>query len=118
MLYLVAERFTHCSWIRGMTVRGHLFRRMANNSESLLEKLLGCLHISLFAQLRIHQIAISINGPIEIAPFSLNLDIRLINIPGSSCLPVSFYSQLICEQRGKSCFPIANRLMREGETSL
>src|SRR5260370_34417787 len=69
MKHLPAQRLTHCSWVGSMFVRCHLFWRMANNSERLLEKLLSCLHLSLFTQARIHQVAIGINGAIEILPF-------------------------------------------------
>jgi hypothetical protein len=41
---------------------------MPNHSHSLLEKLFGSVHISFFAQPRINQVSIVINGPIEIAP--------------------------------------------------
>jgi hypothetical protein len=72
MLYLIAERFTHCPWVGGMTVSRYPFRGMTNHGKSLFEKLLGCLHISLFAQPGIDQVAISINGPIQGAPLSMN----------------------------------------------
>jgi hypothetical protein len=36
-----------------MAIRRHLIENMANNINSLLEKLLGCLHIPLLAQPRI-----------------------------------------------------------------
>jgi len=43
MKYLIAQCFTHCSRVRGMTVRRDPFRGLANNGESLFEKLLGGL---------------------------------------------------------------------------
>jgi hypothetical protein len=33
MEHLVAQHFTHCSWVGGVTVRRHLFRRMADNGQ-------------------------------------------------------------------------------------
>jgi hypothetical protein len=44
----------------------------ANDTNSLLEKLLGSIHISLFTQPRINQIAIVINGPIQITPLPMH----------------------------------------------
>ena len=43
MEHLVAQHFTHGSWVGGVTVRRHLFRRMDDNGQSLLEELLGRL---------------------------------------------------------------------------
>jgi hypothetical protein len=37
-----------------MAIRRHLIGNMANNTNSLLEKLLGCLHIPFLAQPRIN----------------------------------------------------------------
>jgi hypothetical protein len=66
-----------------MPISCDLIGNMITDLNSLLEKVLGGLHIPLFTQSRIDQITISINGPIKIAPFSVNLDVRLIDIPRS-----------------------------------
>jgi hypothetical protein len=42
---------------------------MTNHNESVLKKYLGCLHIPFLAQPGINQMAICINGTIEITPF-------------------------------------------------
>lgn len=72
MDYLIAQYFTHSLWVGGMSICRHPFRGMANHSTRLLEKYLGSLHIPFFAQARIHQVAICIDGPIEITPFPLD----------------------------------------------
>ncbi len=63
---------------------------MPNHSHSLLEKLFGSVHISFFAQPRINQVPIVINGPIEIAPLPLDFDRGLIDVPRFSCLAELF----------------------------
>ncbi|GHO57507.1 hypothetical protein KSB_59820 [Ktedonobacter robiniae] len=45
MLHVFAQGFTPRSWIGGMAMRYHSFRRMANNGESLLEKPLSGPHV-------------------------------------------------------------------------
>ncbi|BCL83769.1 hypothetical protein ccbrp13_62340 [Ktedonobacteria bacterium brp13] len=62
-----------------MSVGGNRRWSVANPRKSLLEELFGRLHVSLFTQPRIHQIAIPINGSVEIAPLSTTFEIRLIN---------------------------------------
>jgi hypothetical protein len=63
---------------------------MTNHSNSLFEELFCRVHISLFTQPRIHEIAIRVNGPIEITPLSMDSHGGFIDLPGSSCLTVSF----------------------------
>src|ERR1700733_4617232 len=81
MEHLVAQCFTHCSWVGGVPVRCYLLRGMANDGERLLEKLLSSLHIAFLAQTRIHQVAICINGAIKITPFPLDPYVGFIHVP-------------------------------------
>src|SRR5258708_588596 len=90
---------------------------MANNGNGLLKEPFCSIPISFLAQPRINQIAIMINGSLKIAPFPMDLDGGLIDIPGSSCLSVPFCAQLIRKQGGKSCLPIANCLIRKREAA-
>jgi hypothetical protein len=91
---------------------------MTNHSQSLREELLCSVHIPLFTQSRINQIAISINGLVEIAPLSLDLEIGFIDVPEFSCLVMPFDPQLICNQGRKTFFPVSNRLRCEGKAPL
>src|SRR5450631_4066232 len=72
VLDIAAYRLTYCSRIGCMAVRRDPFWCMANNGESLLEKLLSGLHIALLAQTGINQVAICINSTIEVTPLSLD----------------------------------------------
>jgi hypothetical protein len=86
---------------------------VTDNSECLSEKPLGCFHIPFLAQSRINQIAIRVNGPIEVAPSSLYFEVGLIYIPGFSCLATSLCPQLVCNEWSKPRFPLPDGLMRE-----
>src|SRR5258706_5084028 len=114
MVYLTTSCLTSCSGRGGMPIRRHVFRIMADDADRLPEKTLCCLHIPRFAQERIHHIAIVINGSIEIAPLPMDFDGGFINVARFPCLPMPLSSQLVCKQRGKSSFPISDRLMSEG----
>lgn len=89
MLNVAAHYLAYCSWIGRMAVRRHLIGNMANDINRLLEKLLGRLHVPLLAQPRINQIAIPIDGPVQITPLPMHLHVRFINIPGGPCLSTS-----------------------------
>ena len=94
-----------------MPIGRNLLWSITNNGNCLLEKLLSGIQISLLAQSRINQIAISINGPLERAPLSMNLDGRLIHLPGSPGLTSSFSPPLVRNQGRKTFFPVAASLM-------
>ena len=83
----------------------------------LLKALFCGIHISLLAQPRIHQIAIMINGSIEIAPCSMDLDVRLIHIPASPSLVPLFRPQLVSDQGSKPFFPVPNGLIDENKAT-
>jgi len=74
MDHLSSHRFAYCTRGGTMPVCRHLLRSMANDSKSLLEKLLCGIHVSLLAQPRIHRVAIAINGSREIVLLPMNLD--------------------------------------------
>jgi hypothetical protein len=50
MVHMVAQGFTHRSWVGDMAIGRHAFWGMANNPKCLFKKLLGCLHIPSLAQ--------------------------------------------------------------------
>jgi hypothetical protein len=58
------------------------FWGVTDDIDSLFEKALGCLQISLLTQSRIDKIAIAIDGPIERAPVPFDVHIGFINVPG------------------------------------
>jgi hypothetical protein len=87
--------------IRTVPICGYSLWSLANCLEGLLEKTLGGVHISLLAEHGINQIAILINGTIQVAPLSLDSHRGLINMPGGPSLTTSFCAQLVCDQGNK-----------------
>ncbi len=55
-----------------MPIGRHSLGCMTNNIDSLLKETLRRLHVSLLAQHRVDQIAIPIDGPIEVAPVPMD----------------------------------------------
>src|SRR5438132_13761087 len=76
----------------------HPLRGMTNDSDGLLEKALGRFHVSLFAEHRVNQVAIPIDGSIQVAPFPFDVDVGFIHIPRPPCLPTSLDTQLLCHE--------------------
>src|SRR5258708_34977931 len=74
MEHLTAHYFIYCSRIGHMPVRRDTLRRVTHNCESLPEELFCCVHVAFFTETRINQVAIVINGSIQVAPFSMNFD--------------------------------------------
>jgi hypothetical protein len=60
----------------------------------------------------------TVDSTIEIGPLAMNVDIGIIEIPGSSCLSTPLSSELISYQGSKAHFPLPHRLMREHKASL
>jgi hypothetical protein len=108
MLHIFVQHFPYCSWIGGMPIRCDPFRSVTNDSKSLLEEALGRIHIPLFTEPRINQIAIGINGPREIAPFPFDA-CRYVSSTYQDRLacPRRAGSQLLCNEWSKPRFPRA-----------
>jgi hypothetical protein len=118
MSHLMSQALTDRTRVGIMPIGRHPFWSVTDDVESLLEKALGGLQISLLAQSGVHQIPIPIDGTIEITPFAMDADVRFIDVPRGSCLPASLSTQLIRHERGKTRFPVSNGLMRELKASL
>jgi hypothetical protein len=113
MLYLISHDFAYSTWIGTMPIRCDVLWSMTNHCKGLLEELLGGIHITLFTQPYVNEIAVMVNSSIKITPFPMDLDVGLIHVPGSASLASSFCTQLVRKQRCKSGFPLPYRLMSE-----
>src|SRR4051812_44598686 len=100
-----------------MPVCRHRLWSMTNHCDCLREELFCRIHISFLAQSRIDQIAVVINCPIQVTPLPMDLDVRLIYVPGCPCLTTSFCPQLICTQGRKTCFPVSHGFMDKHKAS-
>jgi hypothetical protein len=118
MSHLISQDLTDGTWVGIMPIGCHPFWDRADDGESLLEKALGCLHISLLAQPRVSQVAIPIDGTIEITPFAMDTDVCFVHIPGRSGLATTLGTQLIRNEWSKTGFPVPNCLMSELEAAL
>jgi hypothetical protein len=114
----VAECLAQSTRVGVMSIGRDLLWGMTNGSNRLPEKAPGRLYVSLLAQHGVHQVAISINVAIEVAPFPMHFDIGFIHVPGSPCLSIPLSTQLIRYQRNKTRFPVSHCLMCKDPTTL
>jgi hypothetical protein len=118
VLYLVAQYSACCPWIRVVPIGGYPDRLMANNILGLSEEPLCRSHIPVLTQHRVHQLAISIYRPVEVAPFAADTHVRFIDIPRVAGLASAFGAQVLCDEWGKAGFPIAYCLVSKLEAAL
>jgi hypothetical protein len=84
MLYFTPKYPAYGSWIGIVPVCGHLCRSVTNYLTGLREELLGCLHIPVLREHGINQVAVPVYGPVQVAPFAIDLDVGLVDVPGET----------------------------------
>jgi hypothetical protein len=82
-----------------------------------LEKSLRGGHIAVLAEHHVDQRARAIDGPIEITPVPLDLDVGLVNVPASARFAASASPQAVSQRRRELGFPVANRLVAEHDAA-
>jgi hypothetical protein len=118
MLDMIAHCLAYSSWIGTIPICRDRLWGMPNPSLRLLEKPLSCLHVPFLTQHGVNEMAIVIDRTIQIAPFSVDFDVRLIHVPGFPRLPPSFHPQLARYKWSKSRFPFSNCFMSTHEAPL
>ena len=111
MLDVVAEHFANRTRIRIAPIAGDLPRHSIYNGESTTEEALSSRHIPRRAEHRVDQVAVAINGAIEIAPFPFNLQIRFIDVPAASRFSLTLTPQVLSQQRCKPFLPLPHRFV-------
>ena len=75
MAHVGAERLPHRTRIGVVPIGGHLLRRLPHRLQRTGEEPLGRVHVPRLAQHGLHQVAIRVDRPIEVAPAPLHLDV-------------------------------------------
>ncbi len=113
MLHLLPEHFGDGARIRVVTVSRDLFGTTSGDGLGTAEKALGCRHVALRAQHRIHELPVPVNRTIQIDPPSTHLYIRLIHVPTAAHSAVPSAPDLVSQQRSKSRFPVPHGFITE-----
>jgi len=80
--HVTAQGFAHRTRVGIMPIGRHSFWSVAYHIGGLLEKALGRLPISRLTHHRVNQVAITIDGPREVAPVPFDVDRGFIHGPG------------------------------------
>ena len=59
--------------IRIVAITGYLARNLPHSGDSTTEESLGSRHVARLTEHRVDQVAFTIDGTIQVAPFALNL---------------------------------------------
>ncbi len=61
----------------------------------------------------VDELAVTVDGPIQIAPAARDLHVRLVDVPGAPGAVPALAPQLVGEQRGEAGLPVADGLVRD-----
>ena len=103
MLDLRAEHFLDGPRIAIVAVCSDLLRCCVHDGLSAAKESLGCIHVPGRAEHRIHEIAFAVNGPVQIAPLTLTLYVRFIDVSAPAHFPFPFArmcSAVVCFSSG------------------
>jgi hypothetical protein len=103
--------------IRIVAIARHLARNLSDSGDSTTKESLGSRHVARLTKHRVDQIALTINGTVQVAPFSLDLYVRLIDVPAPSNLASTFATQVLGKQRREALFPLPYRFVRKFEAA-
>ena len=117
MLDSLARHFRDCSWIRAMPVGGDLFGMTTGYDLGAAEEALGGGPVALWAQHRIHQVAIPVDGAIQIHPPPTHLEIYFIHMPAATDSALPSTPNLVSRQGSKPRFSVPYRFITEGITT-
>jgi hypothetical protein len=118
MLNALPQGLANSSRIGGVAVGRDPFWRLAGNLPGLAEEALCRVYITGLAQHAIDQIALPIDRAVQIAPLAADFDLRLVDIPCPSSLPVAPGTQLLGRERRETRFPVPHCLVGEAEATL
>ena len=66
---------------------------------------------------RVDQIAVPVNGAIQIAPLALNFHVGFIDIPAPAHFPLPLATDVLSQQRSETLLPLPCGFMRELEST-
>jgi hypothetical protein len=69
------------------------------------------------AEHNVHQCAIAVDGPVQIAPVAVNLDVGLVDIPASADAAAVMTTELFGQSRDEFRLPVPHRLVTEHNAS-
>ncbi len=106
-----AQRLADRPRIGVMPIRRDPLRCLASHVQRLHKEPLRCVHIPLFTEPDVHQGTIPIDGTLQVAPRSINLDVGFIDMPGGADMPMALGTEVVSKQRRNASLPRAHGRM-------
>src|SRR5262245_46580787 len=107
MLHLRAECFPDRPRVGIVAVGGELSQRCARDGLAAAKEARGGIHVPRVAERGVDQLALPVNGPVQIAPLSLNPYIGLVRVPPPADFSLPFAADLLGQQRREAFLPVA-----------
>ena len=90
MRYLVPKDIPTRAWVGIMAIRGDPVGHHPGHRLGGAEKGLGRCEVACLAEPHIDQIPVAVDGPVEVVPLALHLDVGLVYIPAVPCSTATF----------------------------
>src|SRR6476661_2970923 len=81
MQHLATQYLADGPGVGVVTIGGYSFWRAAGDFLGLPKEFLGYRHVALLAQHGVHQIAVPVDGPIQVMPLAGHFDVCLVDVP-------------------------------------
>jgi hypothetical protein len=105
MYHLTTNDPTNCLRVGRMFISRHPQRLPPFTVDQTAQETSSCMLISMFAQHLIEQVFFSIYGTTKISPAATDLDVGLVQIPGTTCHTTTFRTKVVTNQWCKPELP-------------
>src|SRR3954452_18077490 len=120
VLAMAAERPADRSRVGAVPVGGDLVGCHARDRLGRAEEGLGRRHIPVLAQHGVHEMAVAVDGPIQVGPPATNLQVRLIHVPAAAAgtaLATAALAEFVGQCRRELRLPLAEGLVAEHDAA-
>ena len=118
MRYLGPEDVSNGPWVGVMAIGGDAVGGHPGDRPRRPKKRLGRREVAGAAEPCVDQLAVPVDGPVQIAPAPLDPEVGLIRIPAVSDPAMTPLAQRLTQERSEFCLPVAHSFMCEHEPSL
>ena len=103
--------------VRVAAVGGHALPGLPGDRKRPPEELPRRDHVAALTQAGVDQVALAIDRPVQGAPRPVDLHGGLVRVPRRAGLTVALGAEVLREQRGEACLPVADGLVGEHEAA-
>src|SRR4051812_9078406 len=116
-----SQRGADRAWVGAVPVRGDPVGYHAGGRLGGAEERLGRCHVPVLAEHGVDQIAVAVDGTVDIAPAAPDFQVGFVHVPGASsgaALPPTTLPEFCDQDRREFRFPFADGLVTEDDAAL